>query len=112
MVKMMQALRSKGTELLDNEDDTLTKISTSIKNKNRLEDRFSWFKGNIFIVLEYISHDLTGLMDLAYCFSDVQANVFIVNYCRYLRENKCVHRDTKSYKILIDSRFFVKLVDF
>lgn len=31
------------------------------------------YKGSLFLVLEYIEHDLTGLLDMAYKFSEVQA---------------------------------------
>lgn len=36
------------------------------------------YKGNLFLVLEYVSHDLTGLLDMAYKFTEVQAKSVVM----------------------------------
>ena len=38
----------------------------SKSKKDRVVDAREGFKGNLFLVLEYVSHDLTGLIDMAY----------------------------------------------
>ena len=90
--------------------------SQSIKNKhNKKEDGRSKYKGNLYIVLEYITHDLTGLMDMAYKFSEIQVKTIfyqLLNVLSYMHENKYVHRDIKCSNILIDNNFRVKLADF
>merc|ERR1711862_225346 len=92
------------------------KASSTIKQKKKKkEDARSKFKGNLYIVLEYISHDLTGLMDMAYKFNAIQTkSIFhqLLNVLSYMHENKYVHRDIKCSNILIDSCFRVKLADF
>ena len=102
-------------------DDSKTKESDSNKpskkSKNDRDDidHREGYKGNLFLVLEYVSHDLTGLMDVAYKFSEVQVkSIFkqLLQALAYMHDSKYVHRDIKSSNILIDSNFRVKLADF
>eukprot|EP00957_Ditylum_brightwellii_P172538 13135668-Ditylum_brightwellii.AAC.1 len=82
---------------------------------DRVADPWEGYKGNLFLVLEYVSHDLTGLLDMAYKFTEVQAKcVFrqLLDVLSYMHEHKYVHRDIKSSNILITSNFRVKLADF
>jgi serine/threonine protein kinase len=82
---------------------------------DRVVDAREGYKGNLFLVLEYVSHDLTGLMDMAYRFTEVQAKCIfrqLLDVLAYMHEAKYVHRDIKSSNILIDSHFRVKLADF
>jgi len=83
--------------------------------KDRAVDAREGYKGNLFLVLEYVSHDLTGLMDMAYKFTDVQVKCIfrqLLDVLGYMHDQKYVHRDIKSSNILIDSHFRVKLADF
>jgi serine/threonine protein kinase len=69
----------------------------------------------LFLVLEYVPHDLTGLLDVAYKFSEVEIkSVFqqLLEALRYMHDQKYVHRDIKSSNILIDRNFRLKLADF
>lgn len=87
----------------------------SQNKKDRIVDAREGYKGNLFIVLEYVSHDLTGLLDVAYKFTEVQIkSVFkqLLEALNYMHECKYVHRDIKSSNILIDHNFRVKLADF
>eukprot|EP00956_Cyclotella_meneghiniana_P024740 scaffold50091_cov62-Cyclotella_meneghiniana.AAC.1 len=73
------------------------------------------YKGNLFLVLEYVSHDLTGLLDMAYKFTEVQAKSLmmqLLGVLEYMHERKFVHRDLKSSNLLITKNFQVKLADF
>lgn len=70
------------------------------------------YKGSLFLVLEYVSHDLTGLLDMAYKFTEVQAKSLmqqLLEVLEYMHERKFVHRDLKSSNMLITSQFRVKL---
>jgi len=94
-----------------------SKMSSSAKkkSKDRIVDAREGYKGNLFIVLEYVSHDLTGLLDMAYKFTEVQIkSVFrqLLDVLDYMHSQKYIHRDIKSSNILIDSHFRVKLADF
>jgi serine/threonine protein kinase len=113
LVQMVEVVSSKGVEHLDEEDEVSDKHKSS--KKDRVVDAREGFKGNLFLVLEYVSHDLTGLMDVAYRFSEVQVKCIfrqLLEALHYMHENKYVHRDIKSSNILIDHNFKVKLADF
>jgi serine/threonine protein kinase len=91
------------------------KVETSSKKTDLTVDAREGYKGNLFIVLEYVSHDLTGLMDVAYKFTVVQVkSIFkqLLEALNYMHESKYIHRDIKSSNILIDHNFRVKLADF
>jgi serine/threonine protein kinase len=91
-----------------------SKAETSNKKDHTVDAR-EGYKGNLFIVLEYVSHDLTGLMDVAYKFTVVQVkSIFkqLLEALNYMHESKYIHRDIKSSNILIDHNFRVKLADF
>ena len=113
MVSMLEVLSSKGVEYLEGE---VEEESEDKKLKHgKKEDNRSKYKGNLYIVLEYISHDLTGLMDMAYKFTHVQVkSIFhqLLSVLSYMHEHKYVHRDIKCSNILIDNCFRVKLADF
>jgi serine/threonine protein kinase len=113
LVQMVEVVSSKGVEHLDEEDEVSEKHKTS--KKDRVVDAREGFKGNLFLVLEYVSHDLTGLMDVAYRFTEVQVKCIfrqLLEALQYMHDNKYVHRDIKSSNILIDHNFRVKLADF
>jgi serine/threonine protein kinase len=83
--------------------------------KDRIVDAREGYKGNLFIVLEYVSHDLTGLIDMQVKFTEVQIKTIfrqLLDVLDYMHGAKYVHRDIKSSNILIDSHFRVKLADF
>ena len=94
-----------------------TKSSQSANpgKKDRIVDAREGYKGNLFIVLEYVSHDLTGLIDMQVKFTEVQIKTIfrqLLDVLDYMHSAKYVHRDIKSSNILIDSHFRVKLADF
>jgi len=113
LVQMVEVVSSKGVEHLD-EDDEIDEKHKNSKN-DRIVDAREGFKGNLFLVLEYVSHDLTGLMDVAYRFTEVQVKCIfkqLLEALCYMHEHKYIHRDIKSSNILIDHNFRVKLADF
>ena len=113
LVQMVEVVSSKGVEHLDEDDEVDEKHK--LNKKDRIIDAREGFKGNLFLVLEYVSHDLTGLMDVAYRFDEVQVKCIfrqLLEALQYMHENKYIHRDIKSSNILIDHNFRVKLADF
>lgn len=128
MVRMIEVVSSKGYELLDEEDehkedkkkrlqsekdgkdssDALSSTANAISNAIANE-------GNLFLVLEYVSHDLSGILDMGIRFTPVQSKCIfrqLLDVLQYMHEHKYVHRDLKSSNILIDANWRVKLADF
>ena len=143
LVRMIEVVSSKGVEHLDT-DDYHKGSDRSRKNKHKsgsagqggadksgmdknetssnttskhidISDAREGYKGNLFLVLEYVPHDLTGLLDVAYKFTNVQIKCIfrqLLQALEYMHSQKYVHRDIKSSNILIDSNFRLKLADF
>jgi serine/threonine protein kinase len=138
MVQMMEVVSSKGFEDLDEEDEhkedkkkrlkdeqqlgkngsSSDQKSSSKPNNNELTNQNTErekYKGNLFLVLEYISHDLSGVLDMGIRFTPVQSKCIfrqLLSVLQYMHEKRYVHRDLKSSNILIDERYRVKLADF
>lgn len=113
LVQMVEVVSSKGVEHLDDDDQVEEKHRVSKNDK--VGDAREGYKGNLFLVLEYVSHDLMGLMDVAYRFTEVQVKCIfkqLLDALQYMHDNKYVHRDIKSSNILIDHHFRLKLADF
>jgi cyclin-dependent kinase 12/13 len=71
--------------------------------------------GNLYLVFEYVEHDLGGLIDAKYKFplvaiKSISKQLFEV--LDYLSEKKILHRDIKSSNILLSNYHQVKLADF
>lgn len=101
---MIEVVTSKGVEHLD-PDDPITIGDPKKRNKSdgEGEDQAAVsrekYKGNLFLVLEYVTHDLTGLMDVAYQFSPVQIKCIfqqLLQALEYMHKHRYVHRDIKS----------------
>ncbi|XP_066362470.1 cyclin-dependent kinase C-2-like [Miscanthus floridulus] len=74
------------------------------------------YKGSIYMVFEYMDHDLTGLSDRpATRFSIPQVKCYMrqllmgLHYCHI---NQVLHRDIKGSNLLIDNHGILKLADF
>jgi serine/threonine protein kinase len=89
-------------------DDTTTSNATTTNNNNKpkkkkdamsdIDKLRESYKGNLFLSLEYISHDLTGLLDMAYKFSEVQVKSIarqLLQVLEFMHERNFVHRDLK-----------------
>jgi len=113
LLQMIEVVTSKGVEHLD-DDDPVTTVSSN-KHKDKVVDIREGYKGNLFLVLEYVSHDLTGLLDIAYQFTEVQVKCIfrqLLQALQYMHAHKYVHRDIKSSNILLNDSFELKLADF
>jgi hypothetical protein len=110
---------NKGGQGDDNDDDgksSSTNKNTQIQiTDTSIEDAREAYKGNLFLVLEYVPHDLTGLWDIAYKFNEIEIKCIfkqLLDALAYMHSEKYIHRDIKSSNILIDRNFRLKLADF
>lgn len=72
-------------------------------------------EGFIFLVMDYLPYDLTGLILSKYNFEPKQILGLIHQLCQataYLHSKNLVHRDIKASNILIDEKGVLKLTDF
>jgi len=74
------------------------------------------FKGSVFLVLEYVDHDLAGLLDRpGLSFAPQQVKCLaqqLLSALAYCHERGVLHRDLKASNVLIDSRGTLKVADF
>lgn len=73
-------------------------------------------KGSIYMVFEYMDHDLTGLMDTpSIRFSEAQVKCYmaqLLSGLQYCHERDVLHRDIKGSNLLIDNFGNLKIADF
>ncbi|CAM9164178.1 unnamed protein product [Ectocarpus fasciculatus] len=102
MVRLLEIVTSVGEE--DDDDDGKDSPRT---DRGR--------RGSLYIVLEYLEHDLAGLLDLNITFSAVQMKALLrqlLEILAFIHDNKYVHRDIKCSNLLIDNNLQLKLADF
>eukprot|EP00741_Cyanophora_paradoxa_P019480 tig00021127_g18805.t1 len=76
---------------------------------------YSRNKGSIYMVFEYMDHDLTGLMDTGIKFTAPQIKCYmkqLLEGLHYCHTNQVLHRDIKGSNLLIDNKGQLKLADF
>lgn len=92
-----------------------TTTSNANSNSSSSIDKREKYKGNLFLVLEYVSHDLSGILDMGHRFTPIQSKYIfqqLLSVLEYMHKEGYVHRDLKSSNILLDGKFKVKLADF
>eukprot|EP01035_Chromulina_nebulosa_P026423 gene26423-34586_t len=71
--------------------------------------------GNLYLVFEFVEHDLGGLIDAKHKFSIKAIKTIIkqlFEVLEFLCEKKVLHRDIKCSNILISNKHHIKLADF
>ncbi len=72
-------------------------------------------RGDIYLVLEYVEHDLAGLLDTAFLFP-IPAVKFVVKQLlkvlSHMHEHAYLHRDIKCSNLLINNNYGLKVADF
>lgn len=121
IVKLKDIATSKCAESLelkipekDNKDNKNNKDNKDNKKKDK-NINISQYCGNLYLVFEYIEHDLGGLVDSKYKFSIPEVKCIMKQMFEvldYLNEKKIIHRDIKSSNILLSNNHQVKLADF
>lgn len=101
----------------DTKDASVKSVKDSKdSNENEKErDIVSQLCGNLYLVFEYVEHDLGGLIEARHKFSTRAIKCImkqLYEVLDYLCSIKIVHRDIKSSNILIGNQFHLKLADF
>ena len=85
------------------------------KKDNTQAKELRVYKGSIFLVLEYVDHDLSGLLDSGKRFDLQTIKCIMMQLLRvleYMHKHEYVHRDIKCSNLLMNNRHQLKLADF
>lgn len=85
-------------------------------NANDIRDSSKKPKGSIYMVFEYMDHDLTGLMDTpSIRFTEAHVKCYMMQLLsglEYCHDRAVLHRDIKGSNLLIDNNGNLKIADF
>ncbi|KAH9188452.1 hypothetical protein AeNC1_009572 [Aphanomyces euteiches] len=79
------------------------------------DTRSDYSNGSIYLVLEFVSHDLTGLLQSNHTFPDIAIKYImkqLLEALEYMHNRDVVHRDIKTSNILLTPDYVVKLADY
>ncbi|DAZ95121.1 TPA: hypothetical protein N0F65_009752 [Lagenidium giganteum] len=79
------------------------------------EDQLDYCQGSIYLVLEYVEHDLTGLIDRQYPFTDIEIKCImkqLLDVMEYMHSIDIIHRDIKCSNLLMTRNHLLKVADF
>lgn len=119
IVRLNDIVTSKGCENLDTvikpDPAKIAAARGERKEREEIPNRDLQRCGNLYLVFEYMEHDLGGLIDAKYKFNLREIKCImkqLLEVLEYLIEKKVMHRDIKSSNILISNHHHLKLADF
>jgi len=99
--------------LRDMDHENVVKLKEVVTSKENSHNRG---KGSVYIVFEFMDHDLMGLMDtVAMNFEERQVKCFVKQLLmglHYCHKRNIMHRDIKGSNLLINNAGILKLGDF
>ncbi|RHY29641.1 hypothetical protein DYB32_004992 [Aphanomyces invadans] len=108
LVEMKGIVVSKQKDEDDEEDDDSNGPSSQ-------DTRSDYANGSIFLVLEFVAHDLTGLLQSNHTFSELATKYImrqLLEGLKYMHDRDVLHRDLKTSNILLTPDYVVKLADY
>uniref|UniRef100_K3WI05 Cyclin-dependent kinase 2 homolog n=1 Tax=Globisporangium ultimum (strain ATCC 200006 / CBS 805.95 / DAOM BR144) TaxID=431595 RepID=K3WI05_GLOUD len=79
------------------------------------DEALDYCHGSIYLVLEYVEHDLTGLIDRQYPFSDIEIKSImkqLLEVMQHMHSLDIIHRDIKCSNLLFTKKHLLKVADF
>lgn len=105
-LKMLRSLRH----------ENIVNLKEIVTGQNQNKNKARRNKHEIYMVFEYVDHDLTGLMDTpAIRFTEAQVKTYakqLLSGLWYCHEREVLHRDIKGSNLLIDNKGNLKIADF
>ena len=98
MVQLHEVVTSKGSQTAFDSDDP--------------DDDDDSGHGDLFLVLEYVDHDLTGLIDEKYDFKSYEIKSImkqLFEVLKYIHQEEFIHRDLKCSNLLLSQNMQLKL---
>ncbi|KAG7392281.1 hypothetical protein PHYPSEUDO_001385 [Phytophthora pseudosyringae] len=79
------------------------------------DEPLDYCHGSIYLVLEYLEHDLTGLIDRQHPFDDTEIKCLmkqLLDVMKYMHSIDIIHRDIKCSNLLMTKDHMLKVADF
>jgi cyclin-dependent kinase 12/13 len=102
----------------DNHDESVDGVEDHDDGKQQPlveKNNSDYANGSIYLVLEYVPHDLTGLIQSNVNFSELAVKHImrqLIEALQYMHNRDVVHRDIKSSNILLTADHTVKVADY
>ncbi|KAI9912221.1 hypothetical protein PsorP6_008943 [Peronosclerospora sorghi] len=90
----------------------VTDVATEFTDR---DEPLDYCHGSIYLVLEYLEHDLTGLIDRQYSFDDMEIKCLmkqLLEVMEYMHSIDIIHRDIKCSNLLMTRDHILKVADF
>lgn len=105
-LKMLRSLRH----------ENIVNLKEIVTGKNQNRHTTHRNKHEIYMVFEYVDHDLNGLMDTpSIRFTEAQVKTYakqLLSGLWYCHEREVLHRDIKGSNLLVDNKGNLKIADF
>ena len=96
--------------------ENIVNLKEIVTGQNQAKNKARRNKHEIYMVFEYVDHDLTGLMDTPTIqFTEGQVKTYMKQLLTglwYCHEREVLHRDIKGSNLLIDNQGNLKIADF